>query len=188
MQFDVYAGHYNHIDNSKTSGASFTSVIVAGGYVASEQIQLYDEDKTYMAITIDGCLETLKLLARLNLPRLSIVIYTTHPNTTKILQRVANIFNNVRLYNNVGTMQLRDLVGMKMRRSNKTYLDSHDQLVEIVMLLIDLHRKIHFNLSFSVEYAIKKGFMLDACQYAEAHLNNAAVVTNNNVIDFNSQR
>jgi hypothetical protein len=117
---------------------------------------------------------------------LSITIHTAHNNTSKLMKRVEDVFNNVRKYNNVGPSQMREFVDIKMRRGNKSKFDSQEQQVDIVLTLMSFHYKLFHSFGFRAVQTYAHEQMRDALQWSKLHHAKeiAGTVTESNVIEF----
>ncbi len=153
-----------------------------GGQLDAERFH-----ERYQSIFIKGVAETLTFLTKLKLVQnLSITIHTAHNNTSKLMKRIEDVFNNVRKYNAVGPSQMRDFVDIKMRRGNKSKFDSQEQLVDIVLTLMSFHYKLFHSFGFRALQTYHHEQMRDALQWAKLNLEKQIAIadTESNVIEF----
>lgn len=183
MHLDIYTGHYT--DNK--NGASFNSIISIDGQIDDKQFNLYGESDTYQTIYITGCLTTLNFLTTLTFPQApTFALHSVHNNTSKLMKRIEDVFNNVRKYNAISPSQIREVIDLKMRRSNRSKFDNHDQIVDIVMSLMTLHYKYSHSFKFAAVQTFKHEQMRDALQFATLHHTKAVEkgTEQSNVIEF----
>lgn len=149
----VFTGHHSDGKNQVKVGASYGQVVQING-LSKKLGGLYGEEDTYMTVWLKGISVMLKQVLSFadtmsvseSNVEIDLTVHMYHKNVIETALKLGSVFRSVR---DVSEGRLLDyMIDKKLSKANGTPRPHHDLLVDVMKLLISLHRTVTFQLKF----------------------------------------
>lgn len=183
IKFDVFTGHYTDSINKAIPGCAFGVSVEKDG--KKKLMSTYYPEDTYMTAWLKG---VIRFFANLNKmidtgiftgDALFVNVYMFHKNVTPIAKKIGKVYWDLRSY----VSEVEHMIGIKMRKANKSLYAYHDLLVQLVTLLLEINTKVDLNVRFDALQPTNSN-MRTAQQEAEDCLNKQSHIVGTNVIQL----
>lgn len=165
---DIYTAVHSDNINKQKPGSAFGAVCV--GKVNTQTRAAYDEDKTYLPMWMASMSVIIGSIANgsLGYESVTLLIHTWTPNINKMCKKLQSIFEQLKDLDE----EAWDVVEIKLRRSNRTKYEYHDDMAAILLHLLHLNKHVPTQVQFCITSPKKATQMSVAHQKAELALIN----------------